>query len=211
MQAGRIPSPPRTGFARLSYLSSSISMWKIRTPSSLNPPRKRKLRLYLSHPRRVFDRYGHIRLIPAGFSIAVAIFVTSPPGFRQIWPYSSNPRRVLREYGHIHPILGGFSVNMAIFVQFLPGFAWHWSYSSNPRRVFGKNSHIHPILGGFCMKMAIFVQSPPGFTCTHTNFKSDSPVFAWYRTHPPNSRRVFRKYGHIRPIPAGFYMHAYKF
>ena len=135
MRAGRIQSLPRTEFARLSCFPSSISMWKIRTSSLLYPPRKRKPWIYLSHPRQAFDSCVHIHPIPAGFSIAVAIFIPFPPGFRQIWIYSSHPRRVFDRYGHIHPILGGFSANMAIFVPSSAGFRWIWPYSSHPRRV----------------------------------------------------------------------------
>ena len=120
----------------------------------------------------------------------MAISVQSSPGFRWIWPYSSNPRRVFSENDHTHPILAGFSIDMAIFIPSPPGFQWIWPYSSNPRRVFSEYGHIRPILVGFCVNMAIFIPSPPGFTCTHTNFKSHSPGFAWHWSHPPNSRRV---------------------
>ena len=50
---------------------------------------------YLSDPRRVSHRYGHIHQILGGFCVDMAIFVLSPAGFAWIWPYSSNPRRVL--------------------------------------------------------------------------------------------------------------------
>ena len=76
-----------------------------------SPPGFRQIWPFSSNPRWVFDRYGHFRPIPAGFSMDMAIFVEYSPGFRWIWPFSSNPRRVFDGYGHIRPILGGFCVH----------------------------------------------------------------------------------------------------